>query len=184
MNVTLHFPDEIASTLQRRAAELGQDVETFIHKVVMEELALEDAYPAPPARSHAEFMAALHAIVTRHPGSQGAVDDRPFVNQTHRLSLPLRSHFPFPADERDGIGERKSVSRYSTVPVGGFRAKPPGVPFERTPTGGDGDLEFQIGESSVTQSKPGHLPAFRCRSATTASYSARACPRFAMMVLQ
>ncbi len=75
MNVTLHFPAEIATTFQRRAAELGQDVKTFIRYVVREELALEEAYPAPPARSHAEFVTALHRLIDSHGIRCGTFDD-------------------------------------------------------------------------------------------------------------
>jgi hypothetical protein len=77
MTVTIQFPAEIESTLRRRAATLGQDVESFVCQVVAESLAYDDAAaPTPPrTNSHEEFKAKLRQIIDRHSVSMGRMDD-------------------------------------------------------------------------------------------------------------
>ena len=72
MNVSIHFPAEIETTLRRRAAAAGKDVETFVQEVVVERLAEESSNEA---RSHDEFMSRLRQIISMHPKSNGTLDD-------------------------------------------------------------------------------------------------------------
>ena len=74
MNVSINFPAEIETTLLRRAAAAGKDVETIVKEFVTERLAEESPAPAKAA-SHAEFMARLQEIINLHPVSNGSVDD-------------------------------------------------------------------------------------------------------------
>jgi len=74
MNVSINFPAEIETTLLRRAAAAGMDVETFVKEFVTERLA-EEVPPPAKAASHAEFMARLRGIIDLHPKSNGLVDD-------------------------------------------------------------------------------------------------------------
>jgi hypothetical protein len=74
MTVSITFPAEIETTLLRRAAAAGTDVETIVKEFVTERLAEENPQPAR-ATSHAEFMAKLHGIIDLHPVSNGSVDD-------------------------------------------------------------------------------------------------------------
>jgi plasmid stability protein len=74
MNVSIHFPADIESSLLRRAAAAGKDVETIVREFVTERLAEEGPSPTEAA-SHDEFMARLDAIIRLHPVSNGSVDD-------------------------------------------------------------------------------------------------------------
>ena len=74
MNVTINFPAEVETTLLRRAAAAGTDVETIVKEFVTERLA-EDSPPPAKLASHDEFMAKLHRIIDLHPMSNGSVDD-------------------------------------------------------------------------------------------------------------
>jgi len=74
MNVSIHFPAEVESSLIRRAAAAGKDVETIVRDFVTERLAEDGPSPAKAA-SHEEFMARLDAIIRLHPVSNGSVDD-------------------------------------------------------------------------------------------------------------
>lgn len=74
MNVSINFPAEIETTLLRRAAAAGKDVETIVKEFITELLAEESPAPAKPA-SHHEFMARLHEVIGLHPVSNGSVDD-------------------------------------------------------------------------------------------------------------
>lgn len=74
MNVSINFPTEIETTLRRRAAAVGKDVETFVQEVVSEVLA-EEASLQTGGGSHDEFMATLREIIHLHPVSNGSIDD-------------------------------------------------------------------------------------------------------------
>ena len=74
MNVSINFPADIETTLRRRAAAVGKDVETFVKEVVTERLA-DDALPQMGTPSHDEFMAKVREIIHLHPVSNGSVDD-------------------------------------------------------------------------------------------------------------
>ena len=74
MNVSINFPAEIETSLLRRAAAVGKDVETIVKEFVAKRLVEEGPLPAKTA-SHDEFMAKLHGIIDLHPMSNGSVDD-------------------------------------------------------------------------------------------------------------
>jgi hypothetical protein len=74
MNVSINFPAEIETTLLRRAAAAGKDVETIVKEFVTECLAEETQAPARMG-SHDEFMAKLHGVIDLHPLSNGSMDD-------------------------------------------------------------------------------------------------------------
>ena len=74
MNVSINFPAEIETSLLRRAAAVGKDVETIVKEFVAERLVEESPLPAKAA-SYNEFMAKLHGIIDLHPMSNGSVDD-------------------------------------------------------------------------------------------------------------
>ena len=74
MNVSIYFPTEIETTLRRRAAAVGKDVETIVQEIVTEVLAEDRSYQRGGA-SHEEFMAKVHEIISLHPVSNGLVDD-------------------------------------------------------------------------------------------------------------
>ena len=77
MQLNLNLPAEIESTLRRRAAAAGQDVEAFVTHVVTEELTdeVESAARRPKFRSHEEFKAKLDEIIQRHNIRNGNFDD-------------------------------------------------------------------------------------------------------------
>lgn len=74
MNVSINFPAEIETTLLRRAAAAGKDVETFVKEFVTACLAEEGPAPVKP-ESHDEFMAKLYRVIDLHPVSDGSMDD-------------------------------------------------------------------------------------------------------------
>ncbi len=74
MNVSINIPAEIETTLLRRAAATGKDVETIVKEFVVERLA-EESHPQSRVASHDEFMAKLDAIIDLHPMSNGSVND-------------------------------------------------------------------------------------------------------------
>ena len=74
MNVSINFPAEIETTLLRRAAIAGKDVETIVREFVVERLA-EESPPLSKVLSHEEYMAKLNAIIELHPVSNGSMDD-------------------------------------------------------------------------------------------------------------
>ena len=74
MNVSINFPAEIETSLLRRAAAVGKDVETIVKEFVAERLVEESPLPAKAA-SHDEFMAKLHGIIDLHAMSNRSVDD-------------------------------------------------------------------------------------------------------------
>jgi hypothetical protein len=74
VNVSIDFPAEIETSLLRRAAAAGKDVETIVQELVAERLA-EEAPPQARAASHDEFMAKLQRFIDLHPASNGSVDD-------------------------------------------------------------------------------------------------------------
>ncbi len=75
MNVSINFPNEVESTLRRRAAAAGQDVESFVRQVVADSLNDDASAAGPNTNSHEEFMAKLQRIIDRHSGSKGLLDD-------------------------------------------------------------------------------------------------------------
>ena len=74
MNVNINFPTEIETTLLRRAAAAGKDVETIVKEFVAECLAEESPAPAKVG-SHEEFMDRLRGVIDLHPVSNGFLDD-------------------------------------------------------------------------------------------------------------
>lgn len=72
MNVNISFSAEIETTLLRRSAASGKDVETIITEFVTERFAEEHLWPA---KSHDDFMASLHRVIDLHPTSNGSMDD-------------------------------------------------------------------------------------------------------------
>ena len=50
MSVSIHFLDEIEHALRRRASAVGQDITTFVTKIVTERLA--DEPKSPRERNH------------------------------------------------------------------------------------------------------------------------------------
>jgi plasmid stability protein len=74
MNVSINFPAEIETTLLRRAAAAGKDIETIVKEFVTERLA-EEIPPTARLASHDEFMANLHRVINLHPMSNGSMDD-------------------------------------------------------------------------------------------------------------
>jgi plasmid stability protein len=75
MTLTITFPEELERTLLSRAAASGQDVESFVRKVVAESLS-EDSGTVPTSDlSAAEFRSRLEAWIASHPVLDHAVDD-------------------------------------------------------------------------------------------------------------
>ena len=76
MSVSIHFPDEIEHALRRRASAVGQDITTFVTKIVTEKL---ESVPAPARRcriSHETFAKRLESWIKRHhPVTTHMVDD-------------------------------------------------------------------------------------------------------------
>jgi hypothetical protein len=75
MTLTIEITNEIEQRLQAQAAAAGCDVTSFVQRFLTENLADEVPIPGQPRRSSAEFMARLQAIMDRHPGSGGHLDD-------------------------------------------------------------------------------------------------------------
>ena len=73
MKVSINFPDDIEVSLRRHAAAVGQDVETFVQKLVVENL--EASEPPPLNTSPSEFARRLDAWIALHPVLNHAVDD-------------------------------------------------------------------------------------------------------------
>ena len=74
MNVNIRLSPEDEDALRRRAESVGQDVETFVANVIVEELAAEQ--PAiKPSRSHEEFTAKLRRFIERYGVHVSEVDD-------------------------------------------------------------------------------------------------------------
>src|SRR5258707_11949348 len=74
MTVSINFPAEIETSLLRRAAAAGKDVETIVKELVTEVLA-EEGRPQSKLQSHGEFMAKLQRFIDLHPASTGSMDD-------------------------------------------------------------------------------------------------------------
>ena len=74
MTVSINFPAEIESTLRRRAAAVGKDVETIVKEFVTERLA-DESPPQAKVTSHDEFMAKLQRFIDLHPVTNGSMDD-------------------------------------------------------------------------------------------------------------
>jgi hypothetical protein len=77
MQLNISLPAEIETALRRRAAAAGQDVDTFVARVVTDELTdeIESAVTRPKYRSHEEFKAKLDEIIQRHNVRNGNFDD-------------------------------------------------------------------------------------------------------------
>jgi hypothetical protein len=74
MNVSISFPHEIEAALLRRAAAAGQDVASFVRKVVTDSLAEPDI-DVPPKKQPAEFRRRLESWIALHPKLDHAIDD-------------------------------------------------------------------------------------------------------------
>lgn len=74
MNVCINFPSEIETVLLRRAAAAGQDVESFIRKVVTDSLA-EPEIAVRLKKQPAEFRKRLESWIALHPQLDHAIDD-------------------------------------------------------------------------------------------------------------
>jgi len=74
MTVQIHLPTELEAELRGRAAEAGVDVETFLTNAVTNQLrSAEETRPKKKSRN--EFLAAIQAIIDKHPGFGDQVDD-------------------------------------------------------------------------------------------------------------
>ena len=75
MTVTLDLPSDLERALRRRAAAVGQDVESFVHQVVAESLEGEDfKAPAGPEASQS-FRERIESWIALHPVLDHPVDD-------------------------------------------------------------------------------------------------------------
>ncbi len=74
MNVRVNLPAEIENSLRRRAAAVGQDVETFVRTVVTETLESTQELPARSS-SPSEFAKRLDSWISLHPVLDYAFDD-------------------------------------------------------------------------------------------------------------
>jgi predicted transcriptional regulator len=75
MTLTIELSSEIEQRLQAQAAAVGCDLSSFVQRLLTENLEDEVPIAGQPRRSAAEFMARLQAIMDRHPGSGGHLDD-------------------------------------------------------------------------------------------------------------
>ncbi len=75
MSVSISLPDELEQALRRRATAVGQDLTTFVAKIVTEKL---ESAPVPEKRrrSHEAFRKHLESWIKLHPVSTHFVDDR------------------------------------------------------------------------------------------------------------
>lgn len=74
MNVSVNIPAEIENSLRRRAASVGQDVESFIISIVIESLQSTEDLPERSA-SPSEFAKRLDSWISLHPVLDHAIDD-------------------------------------------------------------------------------------------------------------
>lgn len=75
MNVSINFPAEVEQALRRRAAATGQDMETFVAKVLTDEVA-DDLKPRRKSKiSPEEFARRTDAWIKLHPVLDHAIDD-------------------------------------------------------------------------------------------------------------
>lgn len=72
MNITVSLPEVLGPALRQRAAASGQDVASFLQRVITEELAAE---PDGRAMSHDDFKDRLHQIIRGHGIRNGNFDD-------------------------------------------------------------------------------------------------------------
>ena len=74
MNISISFPDEIENALRSGAAAVGVDIETFVKKIVTEQLADDRSNPKPGI-SPEEFAKRSAAWIRLHPVLDHAIDD-------------------------------------------------------------------------------------------------------------
>ena len=74
MSVSISFPDEIEVALRRHATAVGQDLTTFVTKIVTEKLG-SGVGPAKRRRSHEAFRKNLESWIKLHPVTNHFVDD-------------------------------------------------------------------------------------------------------------
>lgn len=74
MSVSINFPDEIEHALRCRATAVGQDITTFVTKIVVEKLG-SDLAPTERRHSHESFKKRLESWISLHPASTHLVDD-------------------------------------------------------------------------------------------------------------
>lgn len=74
MNINIVIPDQVEAVLRRKAATLGQDLNEYLERMVLEEA--EEEFPVPPKGENAEeFIVRLRAMIARHGVRSGHVDD-------------------------------------------------------------------------------------------------------------
>jgi hypothetical protein len=75
MQMNINFPAEVESALKRRAAAAGQDVETLVTNILVEEVA-DEVEPRKRRRiSPEEFARRTAAWIKLHPAIDHAIDD-------------------------------------------------------------------------------------------------------------
>jgi plasmid stability protein len=74
MTVSINLPAEIENVLRLRAAAAGQDLESFVQRVVVETVN-EGVESAPRKGTSAEFAKRLDAWTALHPVLDHAIDD-------------------------------------------------------------------------------------------------------------
>jgi plasmid stability protein len=75
MTVSINFPTEVENALRSRAAAAGQDVESFVQRVIAESLLQDSEAPPPKRASAAEFAKRLDSWIALHPVLGHAIDD-------------------------------------------------------------------------------------------------------------
>lgn len=76
MTLNFDLPPAMEQTLRLRAAEHGEDVESFACRMLMDQLVEEEqAIAFVPARSPEDFMARLREVIDMHPTVTTFVDD-------------------------------------------------------------------------------------------------------------
>lgn len=74
MNISINIPDKVDATLRRKAAALGENLNEYLQRVVVEEA--EEELPSPPTNESTEsFMTRLREMIERHGIRSGHVDD-------------------------------------------------------------------------------------------------------------
>lgn len=74
MNISIPITEQIEAILRRKAATYGEDLNAYIHRLVLEEA--EEDLPVPPAGETPEsFMQRLREMIAGHAIRSGHVDD-------------------------------------------------------------------------------------------------------------
>lgn len=74
MNISIPITDQVEAVLRRKAAECGEELGEYVHRLVLEEA--EEEWPTPPSNETTEiFMQRLQSMIQRHAVRCGHVDD-------------------------------------------------------------------------------------------------------------